>query len=126
MIGVIVADDNAPMRSAINEIVEAYPARIIAEAANGFDAVRAAEHEEPDLVVLDISMPVMNGLVATQHIRALYRDVPIIMITEHSEMAFRAEAYRCGALGYVLKGRASIDLPAAISSVIAGRRYTSI
>src|SRR5436305_1901557 len=102
VIGVILADDNALVRSAVRRIIEAYPARVIAEAANGLDAVRAAEHEQPDLVILDISMPVMDGLVAAQHIRALYPDVPVIMVTGHTEPIFRKKAYHCGALGYVL------------------------
>ena len=61
-------------------------------------------------------MPVMNGIVAAQHIRALYRDVPIIMVTEHREQISREEAYRSGAQGYVLKGQATTDLPPTMRS----------
>src|SRR5437588_1157849 len=86
VIGVIIADDNALLRQALRVIVEGYPARIIAEVGDGFEACRAAEHEKPDLVILDISMPVMNGLTAAQHIRALYRDVH-----HHSHHAYREQ-----------------------------------
>lgn len=81
----------------------------MAEAEDGLTAVRAAEHERPDLVILDISMPVMSGLMAAQHISALYRDVAIIMVSSHTELLFKQEAFRCGARGYVIKRRRYMD-----------------
>ena len=125
VIGVIIADYNVLLRQALRVIVEGYPARIIAEVGDGFEACRAAEHEKPDLVILDISMPVMNGLTAAQHIRALYRDVHIIIVTMHTESNYVEEAFRSGAQGYVWKQKARTELITAMRTVLFGNTYCS-
>ena len=126
MIRAIIAEDHPTLRNAIRALVESYPALIVGEAENGLEATRAVEREQPDLAILDVSMPVMNGLVAARCIGTLDPQLPIIMVTEHTEFTYVEEAFRCGARGYVAKARAATHLHAAIQAVLAGRVYKSI
>src|SRR5436309_2770930 len=95
VIRVILAEDDERVRSTLRALIEKrYPsARVIAEARNGLEAVSAAEMERPDLVILDVSMPVMDGLIAAQDIKARYPAVPIIMISGHTDTAHVREAF---------------------------------
>ena len=125
VIRVILADDDEPVRSTLRALIEKrYPsARVIAEARNGLEAVSAAEMERPDLVILDVSMPVMDGLIAAQGIKARYPAVPIIMISGHTDTAHVREAFRCGAQGYVFKLRIASELMLAMTTVLSGLPY---
>jgi YesN/AraC family two-component response regulator len=125
LIRVILADDDERIRSTLRALIERqYPAaRIIAEAEDGLAAVSAAEQEKPDLVILDVSMPRMDGFIAAQNINARYPDVPIIMISGHTDITRVREAFRCGAHGYVFKPRVGSELILAINSVLSGVPY---
>ena len=124
-IRVILADDDERTRSTLRALIEKrYPAaRVIAEAGDGLEAVSAAELERPDLVILDVSMPVMDGLMAAQDIKARYPAVPIIMISGHTDTAHVREAFRCGAHGYVFKPRVARELILAMTTVLSGLPY---
>ena|SRR5436305_1689042 len=125
VIRVILADDDERVRATLRAIIEKqYPAaRIIAEAADRLEAVSAAEQEKPDLVILDISMPRMDGFIAAQNIKARYPDVPIIMISGHTDIGHVREAFRCGAHGYVFKHRVATELIIAMNTVLSGQPY---
>ena len=96
---------------------------VIAEAADGGAAVEHASDTRPDVVVMDISMPGMTGLVATQALRRLQPPLAVITLTRHSDDAYLQELLRAGAAGYVLKQSASTELLQAIRAVAAGGQY---
>jgi len=125
MIRIILADDDGRVRSTLRALIERkHPAaRIIAEAEDGLAAVSAAEREKPDLVILDISMPRMDGLIAAQNIKARYPDVPIIIISGHTDTTRVREAFRCGVHGYVFKHRVASELVLAMNTVLSGLPY---
>jgi len=126
VIRVIVADDNVPFRSSLRMFIEGrYPARVIAEVGNGLEAVRATEQERPDLVILDISMPVMDGFLAAQNIRARYPDLPIIMISGNMDANSMREGLRCGAYSCVSKLKFVQELIPTIQTVLQGTPYTA-
>jgi len=119
-----VADDNVPVRSTLRRFIEKrYAARVIAEAGNGLEAIGAAEQERPDLVILDISMPIMDGFIAAQNIKALYPDVPIIMISGNVNANSMQAAFRCGAQGFISKLTFATELIPAIQTVLSGALY---
>jgi len=121
VIRVIVADDNIPFRSTVRRLIESrYPARVTAEVGDGLEALRAAEQERPDLVILDISMPVMDGFIAAQNIRARYPHVLIIMISGNMDAGSIKEAFRCGAHGCLSKVTMCKELIPAVRAVVSG------
>jgi DNA-binding NarL/FixJ family response regulator len=93
--------------------------------SNGRELLAALEHEKVDAVVLDISMPDMNGLEAARRVSARYPRLPIVFLTMHSERPYVEEALRAGATGYVLKRQAAGDLVQALRSAMSGVRYIS-
>ena len=106
-------------------MVESYPAQVVAEASDGKEAVRVAEQQRPDLALLDVSMPVRNGLWAAQQLHTLLPNLWIIMVSEHSEKVYVEEVFHSGAHGYVWKQRASAELVTAMDTVLAGDLYRS-
>ena len=124
MIRVIVADDNVPIRSVVQMLIKrSYPGWDITEVENGLEAVKAAEHEPPDLVILDVSMPVMDGFLAAQNIKARRPDIPVIIISGSIDVGCPDEAFRCGAQGYVSKLKLAEQLIPAIQTVLSGAPY---
>jgi DNA-binding NarL/FixJ family response regulator len=90
---------------------------------NGGEAVQLAEELRPDVVLLDISMPVMTGLDAARLIRERLPDVRIILVSNHTTAAYIDEAFSMGVHGYVVKGSATLQLPRAIKDVLDGRIF---
>jgi DNA-binding NarL/FixJ family response regulator len=121
---VLLADDHVTVRYGLKLLIEAQPdMTVVAEANDGDEAIRQALALKPDVVVMDISMPGMNGLAAT---RALKREQPgtaIITLTRHTEDAYLQELLRAGVSGYVLKRSAPAELLHAIRGVAAGGQY---
>ncbi len=99
---ILIADDHAPMRRLMRRVC-ASDSRNFIEAASGEEAVAAYEREHPDLVLMDIEMPGLDGLAATRAIRAAHPAARIIIITHHDLPAFRREAAEAGATGFVSK-----------------------
>jgi DNA-binding NarL/FixJ family response regulator len=97
--------------------------KVVAEASDGADAVQRALEAKPDVVVMDISMPGLNGLVATRSLKELQPDAAIITLTRHSDDAYLQELLRAGVSGYVLKQSAPAELLQAIRAVAAGGQY---
>jgi DNA-binding NarL/FixJ family response regulator len=121
----LLADDHLVVREGLRSLLEAAGFKIVGEARDGREALKLARMLEPEVTVMDIGMPGLNGVDAC---RELLREVPemrIILLTVHSEDAYVIEALRAGARGYVLKTQAGSDLVRAIGEVTQGRIYLS-
>ncbi len=121
----ILADDHVLVRQGLKSLLETEGFVIAAEAADGREAVRLARTENPDVAVLDISMPHFNGLSAALELSHAAPRVRLIVLTQHDEPQYVSEALRCGVRGYVLKNQAARDLVHAIRSVCRGEVYLS-
>src|SRR5262249_35152171 len=99
--------------------------RVVGDAANGMEAIRAAQKLNPDVVVLDIAMPQLNGIDAIPEIRQVLPSAQIVILSMHSNPEYALRALNAGALAYVLKESAAREVADAIRSVHAGRRYLS-
>lgn len=120
-----LADDHALVRAGIRSLLEREPdISVIAEASDGREAVRLVRLHRPDLAVLDIGMPSLNGIEATRQIVA-DRLAPVLILSMHSDVQFVAGAFGAGALGYLLKGAAEEELVAAVRAVAGGRTFLS-
>ena len=121
---VLLADDHVTVRYGLKLLIDAEPdMTVIAEAGDGDEAVRKALETKPDVVVMDISMPGMNGLAATRALKKARPDVAIITLTRHTDIGYLQELLRAGASGYVLKRSAPTELLHAIRGVAAGGQY---
>jgi DNA-binding NarL/FixJ family response regulator len=118
---VVIAEDDAILRYTLERTLER-EVIVVAAVGDGAAAVQAVEDQEPEIVLLDVSMPVMNGLEAAQKITEITPAVKVIMVTSHADPAIIDEAFRRGARGYVLKGRIA-DLRDAIQAVMQGQFY---
>ena len=124
-IRILLADDHLVVREGLRSLLEAAGFKVVGEARDGREALKLARMLEPEVTVMDIGMPGLNGVDAR---RELLREVPemrIIVLTVHGEDAYVIEALRSGARGYVLKTQAGSDLVRAIGEVTQGRIYLS-
>ena len=126
MIKVLLADDHAIVRAGLIRIVEeSGDIEVVAEASDGREAVRLGLESPPDVAVVDISMPGLDGLEVALQLLAAYPDLPIIILTMHEEEQYVVRAVEVGVMGYVTKRSAPEQLVAAIRKVYAGSRYLS-
>jgi len=124
-IRIVLADDHVLVRQGLKSLLEREHFQVMAEASDGQDAVRLTETHHPDLAILDISMPTLNGIDAA---RSLARSAPktkIILLTQHEEEQYIHEALEAGVRGYVLKNQVANDLIHAIRQVCRGEFYLS-
>ena len=123
---VLVVEDYEPFRRFICSTLKQRPdLEIIGEASDGLDAVQKAEELRPDLVLLDIGLPTLNGLEAARRIRKLSPEAKILFLTQESAADLVQEALKLGALGYVVKARAASELLAAVETVRRGMQFVS-
>ena len=121
---ILLADDHVVVRHGLKLLIDDQPdMTVIAEAGDGDTAVQRAVQLQPDVIVMDISMPGMNGLVATRKLRQLRPDAAIVTLTRHTDDAYLQELLRAGVSGYVLKQSAPTELLQAIRAAAAGRQY---
>ena len=121
---VVLADDHAVVREGLKALVNAQPdMRVVGEAADGEAAWRAAKELLPDVLVIDLSMPVMGGADATARVRRDCPSVKVLALTVHEEQLYLTQLLRAGASGYVLKRAAAVELVRAVRSVAAGGTY---
>lgn len=121
---ILIADDQEEMlRTIIMVLGDEF--NIIGTAMNGEDMIQLATHLSPDVVVLDICMPVLNGIKAACRLKELGSDARVIFLTVHMDPDFVEAAWSAGALGYVLKESLAADLAFAIRSVMQGNTFTS-
>lgn len=126
MIKVLIADDHSIVRAGLRRIVEeSGDMEVIAEAADGKGALLQVKKELPDVAVIDISMPGLDGLEVTTQLHAGYPKLPVIILTMHEEEQYVIRAIEAGAMGYVTKRSAPEQLVNAIRKVHAGSRYLS-
>jgi DNA-binding NarL/FixJ family response regulator len=125
-IRVILADDHPIVRAGVSQVLGEIPGlQIVAEASDGREAVQQAMVLRPDLVLMDISMPGLNGLEATERIVKAFPEMRVIILSRHEEEQYFWRALRLGAAGYVLKKAVIAELKAAVQRVAGGEIYLS-
>ncbi len=123
---VLVADDHAMVREGIRSVLERDAGfEVVGEASSGTEVVPLAEKLQPDVAVLDISMPGESGLIAAARLRMQLPDVKVLILSMHDNCEYVLESVRAGAHGYLLKDGAAQELTAAIRAVLGGEAYFS-
>jgi two-component system response regulator NreC len=121
---IILAEDHQTVREGIKMLVNAQPdMEVIAEASDGGAAIKEAQKLLPDIVVMDISMPELNGLKATRKLKTACPSVKVLTLTRHTDNAYLQQLIAAGAAGYVLKQSAPSELIRAIRSIADGNSY---
>ncbi len=117
-IRVLVVDDHAILRDGIRSLLERQPGiEVVGEAANGLEALQQAAALMPDIVLMDIAMPVMDGLEATRRLREAYPGIKVLILTQHDSREYVAPLLQAGAAGYVLKRSGGREVVAALRQV---------
>lgn len=125
-IHILLADDHALVRQGLRALLEAEENfKVVGEAGEGLEAMALVGQLKPDVVILDLMMPILNGLEATRQLSKQYQHTKIIILSMYDDEGFVLEALRNGASAYVLKDSTSNDLVLAIHEVVAGRHYLS-
>ena len=123
---VLIVDDHAVIRRGVQGILSTYPEwDLCGEADNGQDAIRLAGELRPEVVIMDVSMPGMNGFEATRIIHSVLPEVKVLLLTLHSSTEFVRSAFHSGARGYVLKSDAESELVRALDVVVGEGTYVS-
>ncbi len=126
MIHIVLADDHQVIRKGVRDLLATEPGiTIVAEASDGFEAVRVVEEMQPNVLVVDISMPGFDGLAVTREVRMHRPETQVVVLTMHAHEAYALEALRRGAVGYVLKDADITDLVQAIRKAAVGKRFLS-
>jgi DNA-binding NarL/FixJ family response regulator len=126
MIKIVLADDHPVVRQGLRAVFEAEADfSVVGETGEGLDAVRLVEELGPDVAVLDVMMPGLNGLEVARQIRQRCSQTRIVILSMHANDAYVLEALRHGAAAYVLKGSGPGELVRAVREVVAGRHYLS-
>ncbi|MGH9255680.1 MAG: response regulator [Vicinamibacterales bacterium] len=123
---ILLADDHTLVRQGLRKVLEERPDwEVVAEAGDGREAVRLAEHFKPDVSILDVAMPLLNGIEATRQIARRVPSTRILVLSMYSDEAYVAQILQAGAMGYLLKDSADVDLIQAVSEVARGRSFFS-
>ncbi len=126
MIRILLADDHMLVRQGFKMILSAQPdMQIVGEAGNGREAVELAEKLQPDLVIMDVTMPELNGIEATRRLVTIAPRARVLALSMHKDSVYVREILRAGARGYLLKDSADADLIAAVRAVAKGEGYLS-
>jgi len=121
---ILLADDHIVVRQGLKLLIEGQKDMIVVSEANdGASAIQHAQELKPDVIIMDISMPGMNGLVATRTLKRILPSAAIVTLTRHSDDAYLQELMRAGASAYVLKQSAPVELIQAIRACAAGGQY---
>jgi len=123
---ILLADDHTVVRQGLRKVLEERPEwQVVAEAGDGRDAVRLAEEHKPDVAVLDVAMPLLNGIEATRQIARRVPQTKILVLSMHSDEAYVVQMLKAGATGYLLKDSADVDLLQAVQAVSQGKSFFS-
>jgi DNA-binding NarL/FixJ family response regulator len=123
-IRVLIADDHKMFTQGLQRLLEG-DFELVGAVADGQALIDAAERLRPDIIVADISMPIMNGLDSVRRLKEKGTSAKVIFLTMHADPLLLAEAFACGASGYVLKQSAGEELILAIEQVLDGRKYVT-
>ena len=123
---VLVVDDYEPFRRFVCATLgERQDTQVIGEASDGLSAIRKAEELKPDIIVLDIGLPALNGIEAGRRIRKLCPDCKILFLSQESSVELAEQTFKLGASAYIVKTHAGSELLAAVEAVRQGRRFVS-
>lgn len=123
---ILIADDHTLVRAGLTSLIARLPEmEVVAEAADGRQALRLVRDLQPDLVLMDIAMPGLNGLEAAERIHNIHPQTKIIILSMHASEEYVAQALKAGASGYLLKDAATAELEMALKSVSMGQFYLS-
>jgi two-component system response regulator NreC len=125
-LNILIADDHKLVMQGVRKILEEQPDwKVVAEASDGRDVVKFGTDLHPDVAVIDVAMPEMNGVEATEALAEHAPDVRVLILSMHSDESFVGRALRAGARGYLLKDSADADLVRAVAAVAAGDSFFS-
>ncbi|HKW21063.1 MAG TPA: response regulator transcription factor [Ktedonobacterales bacterium] len=125
-IRVLLADDHTILRAGLKMMLSVQPdIEIVGEASDGRQAIAEAQRVQPDVILMDITMPELNGIEATRQVKKLLPETRVLVLTMHENEEYLFQVLRAGASGYILKEAADTELISAIRSVYAGRFYLS-
>jgi DNA-binding NarL/FixJ family response regulator len=125
-IRIVLADDHTILREGLRQILESLgPYKVVAEATNGREAVDFVVATEPDVVVMDVGMPVLNGIDSTVRITELSPSTRVLILSMHDDLEILVEAFRAGASGYMLKSEPDEELVRAIEAIHSGCMFFS-
>ena len=123
---IVIADDHALVRRGMRTLLAHVPGfEVVAEAADGHEAIQAVHSHVPDVAILDIGMPKLNGLEAARRISSELRDVGLVMVTVHADECYLLNALKAGARAYVLKSSAEAEIVDAVRAVSQGKAFFS-
>jgi DNA-binding NarL/FixJ family response regulator len=122
---ILLADDHALIRQGLKALLEKQGFQVVGEASDGQEALRSVEKTQPDVAIIDISMPVLNGVETARELKKSSPKTKVILLTQHDEHQYVTESLRAGVRGYVLKSQAGDDLVQAIREVCRGSVYLS-
>ena len=123
---ILLADDHTVVRQGLRKVLEERPEwQVVAEAGDGRDAVRLAEEFRPDVAVVDVAMPLLNGIEATRQITKRAPQTKVLVLSMYSDEAYVTQMLKAGALGYLLKDSADVDLLQAVQAVSQGKSFFS-
>jgi len=125
-ITIVLVDDHQIVRQGLKAVLAGEPdLAVVGEGVDGIEAIRLVERHQPDVLVLDMMMPGLNGLDVTREVCARFPRTRAVVLSMHADEGYVLEALRNGAMGYVLKGAASSELVQAVRAAAEGRRYLS-
>ncbi|HUQ63123.1 MAG TPA: response regulator transcription factor [Acidimicrobiales bacterium] len=116
----LLADDHRMLRDGLRRSMEEAGFEVVGEAGNGAEAVRAAEELRPDVVLMDVSMPLLNGVAAARLVRQRVPECQVVMLTMHAEADVMADAIQAGAVGYLVKDCSTEEVAAAVRMAASG------
>jgi len=122
---VILADDHALVRAGFRALLREMGVQILAEAGNGQELLQRVAEHEPDLVLMDIAMPELNGLEATARLTQQFPQVRVVILSMHANIEYARRALQAGAAGYLLKNAKAAELETALTAVAQGEVYLS-
>ena len=123
---ILLADDHTVVRQGLRKVLEERPEwQVVAEAGDGREAVRLAEQHKPDVAVVDVAMPLLNGIEATRQITRRAPQTKVLVLSMYSDEAYVTQMLKAGATGYLLKDSADVDLLQAVQAVSQGKSFFS-